>query len=348
MSSVKSKAAKLSARPSATPKCDCCNKSVFKLEEFRVDGSLLHKSCFKCAECKRKLGLDDFASVNKKFYCKTHYLYLFSSSGGSYEVFGDAGFRKSSTAKLRKSEAESVKTEEETAECSKVSVQPIRSKTEVQNSEPKLSESATNHEVQNCSKNDESEKQENCGELANESQLLQRLKLYQNRAAGENKDEGKKNKFVSEKSSNSKTKSISFDKKTKQLCDFCNKTVFKLEEFKVDGAVFHRQCFKCTMCKGKLTIGSFASVNRKFYCKPHYHELFAKSGGSYDAFGDSGFKKQTSRQKKVLPRPAENTKAAGMKEPERTNKVVETAYTATTGGSSLKDKLKKYQAAAGM
>ena len=81
---------------SAAPKCFVCTKSVYPQEKLTVDKHILHKWCFKCAHCQRTLTISNFAAVNQKLYCKTHYLELFRSSGGSYEVFGDAGFKKKS------------------------------------------------------------------------------------------------------------------------------------------------------------------------------------------------------------------------------------------------------------
>lgn len=74
--------------------CSTCDKVVYATEKMQVDDLLLHKNCFRCEECNNKLTLSNFAAVNSKLYCKTHYLSLFASSGGSYEVFGDAGFKK--------------------------------------------------------------------------------------------------------------------------------------------------------------------------------------------------------------------------------------------------------------
>ena len=65
-----------------------------------MEGSHLHKGCFKCDHCNRQLTISNFAAVNGKNYCKTHYVELFKSSGGNYKVFGDAGFTKSASGHL--------------------------------------------------------------------------------------------------------------------------------------------------------------------------------------------------------------------------------------------------------
>jgi len=77
----------------------------------------------------------------------------------------------------------------------------------------------------------------------------------------------------------------------KVICVVCGQTVYKPEELIVDKAVMHKRCFQCAHCKRQLTMGNFACINSTFYCKTHYLELFAASGGKYDkAFGDAGFK----------------------------------------------------------
>jgi len=40
-------------------------------------------------------------------------------------------------------------------------------------------------------------------------------------------------------------------------------------------------CFKCTFCHGKLSLGSFAKSDGRYYCKIHYEQL-AKVRGRYD------------------------------------------------------------------
>ena len=36
-------------------KCTVCTKTVYKLEEFILDGASMHKKCFKCDHCKRQV-----------------------------------------------------------------------------------------------------------------------------------------------------------------------------------------------------------------------------------------------------------------------------------------------------
>ena len=89
-------------------KCYVCDGSVYAMEEFNVDGKCLHKTCFKCDHCKRGLTISNFAAVNGKFFCKTHYMELFKSSGGSYAAFGDGGFKKKATGSMTAAQLDKV------------------------------------------------------------------------------------------------------------------------------------------------------------------------------------------------------------------------------------------------
>ena len=64
--------------------CEICSKTVYPTEKMTVESKPIHQSCFKCHHCKRQLTLSNFASVNQKVYCKTHYIELFKKAGGKY------------------------------------------------------------------------------------------------------------------------------------------------------------------------------------------------------------------------------------------------------------------------
>ena len=69
-------------------------------------------------------------------------------------------------------------------------------------------------------------------------------------------------------------------------CVVCDKAVYVNERLVADERVFHTTCFKCGHCAKTLTLGNYASINDKTYCKPHFKQLFAEKGGNYgEAFG---------------------------------------------------------------
>jgi len=68
-------------------------------------------------------------------------------------------------------------------------------------------------------------------------------------------------------------------------CAKCDKSVYPLEMLVACDKSWHKQCFRCTHCDSVISLKSFATIDGKPYCKPHYLSLF-KSKGSYKVFGD--------------------------------------------------------------
>ena len=64
------------------------------------------------------------------------------------------------------------------------------------------------------------------------------------------------------------------------ICYFCGKRVYLMEKMSVNGIFFHRNCFKCSHCKMQLKVGGYAlskgegGEKGKFFCMPHYRQLF--------------------------------------------------------------------------
>uniref|UniRef100_A0A8C6W2I8 Xin actin-binding repeat containing 2 n=1 Tax=Nannospalax galili TaxID=1026970 RepID=A0A8C6W2I8_NANGA len=67
----------------------------------------------------------------------------------------------------------------------------------------------------------------------------------------------------------------------KEICIICQKTVYPMECLIADRQNFHKTCFRCHHCNSKLSLGNYASLHGKTYCKPHFKQLF-KSKGNYD------------------------------------------------------------------
>jgi hypothetical protein len=59
-----------------------------------------------------------------------------------------------------------------------------------------------------------------------------------------------------------------------------------MERMAADGVVFHKNCMKCEECKKTLGLGNYASLNGKYYCKPHFKQLFALKGNYSEGFGE--------------------------------------------------------------
>jgi len=63
-----------------------------------------------------------------------------------------------------------------------------------------------------------------------------------------------------------------------------------MERLAADDKVFHKTCFKCEQCKGSLKLGTYAALDGKYYCKPHFKQLFAVKGNYNDGFGTTPHK----------------------------------------------------------
>lgn len=71
-----------------------------------------------------------------------------------------------------------------------------------------------------------------------------------------------------------------------ELCRVCRKRVYPMESLIADKQNFHKSCFRCAHCSSQLSLGTYASLHGRMYCKPHYKQLF-KSKGNYDeGFGE--------------------------------------------------------------
>ncbi|XP_055439281.1 LIM domain and actin-binding protein 1 isoform X1 [Bubalus kerabau] len=72
-----------------------------------------------------------------------------------------------------------------------------------------------------------------------------------------------------------------FQAPARETCVECQKTVYSMERLLANQQVFHISCFRCSYCNSKLSLGTYASLHGRIYCKPHFNQLF-KSKGNYD------------------------------------------------------------------
>ncbi|XP_051016301.1 LOW QUALITY PROTEIN: LIM domain and actin-binding protein 1 [Acomys russatus] len=99
-----------------------------------------------------------------------------------------------------------------------------------------------------------------------------------------------------------------FQAPAKESCVECQKTVYPMERLLANQQVFHVSCFRCCYCNSKLSLGTYASLHGRIYCKPHFNQLF-KSKGNYDeGFGHRPHKDlwaSKSENEQTLERPAQ-------------------------------------------
>ncbi|NXQ11969.1 LIMD2 protein, partial [Peucedramus taeniatus] len=53
--------------------CASCLKPVCPMERVVTDKVCVHRSCFCCRVCGRKLSLQNYAALHGVFYCQVHY-----------------------------------------------------------------------------------------------------------------------------------------------------------------------------------------------------------------------------------------------------------------------------------
>ncbi|XP_070709126.1 uncharacterized protein [Pempheris klunzingeri] len=70
--------------------CSACMKPVYSMEKVTAGKHTLHKSCFCCKQCKKKLSMYNYAPLYGEFYCIFHYQQLFRRKGNYDEGFGRA------------------------------------------------------------------------------------------------------------------------------------------------------------------------------------------------------------------------------------------------------------------
>nr|GEZ94873.1 LIM domain-containing protein WLIM2b-like [Tanacetum cinerariifolium]GEZ95288.1 LIM domain-containing protein WLIM2b-like [Tanacetum cinerariifolium] len=66
---------------------------------------------------------------------------------------------------------------------------------------------------------------------------------------------------------------------TLDKCKVCEKTVYFLEMITADGVNYHKNCFTCSQCNGKLTMSTYSSLEGVLFCKPHFEQKFKERGG---------------------------------------------------------------------
>jgi len=73
---------------------------------------------------------------------------------------------------------------------------------------------------------------------------------------------------------------------TSHKCEVCGKTAYPMESIAADNKHYHKTCFKCVYCRNTLKLGNYAALGGKFYCKPHFKQLFQLKGNYSGGFGE--------------------------------------------------------------
>ncbi|MQM03486.1 hypothetical protein Taro_036265 [Colocasia esculenta] len=71
---------------------------------------------------------------------------------------------------------------------------------------------------------------------------------------------------------------------TTQKCRVCEKTVYLVDQLTADNRIYHKACFRCHHCKGTLKLGNYNSFEGVLYCRPHFDQLFKRTGSLEKSF----------------------------------------------------------------
>ena len=77
---------------------------------------------------------------------------------------------------------------------------------------------------------------------------------------------------------------------TLDKCAACDKTVYVVDLLTLENVPYHKNCFKCSHCKGCLTMSTYSSMDGILYCKTHFEQLFKESGNFSKNFAKSSDK----------------------------------------------------------
>jgi hypothetical protein len=84
--------------------------------------------------------------------------------------------------------------------------------------------------------------------------------------------------------------------KEKEICEVCTKTVYAMERLEADKLVYHKTCFKCSVCSKTLGLGTYAALQGIIYCKAHFKQLFKMKGNYDEGFGREQHKTKWSKK----------------------------------------------------
>jgi hypothetical protein len=83
-------------------------------------------------------------------------------------------------------------------------------------------------------------------------------------------------------------------------CHVCAKTVYPMEQVVVEEQKMHKSCFRCAHCNGVLSLGKYAALEGKYYCKPHFKQLFALKGNYNEGFGTRPHREKWQQQQQGI------------------------------------------------
>ncbi|KVH93351.1 Zinc finger, LIM-type [Cynara cardunculus var. scolymus] len=71
---------------------------------------------------------------------------------------------------------------------------------------------------------------------------------------------------------------------TNEKCAVCEKTVYLVDRLVADHRTYHKACFRCHHCNRTLKLSNYNSFDGVVYCRPHFDQLFKRTGSLEKSF----------------------------------------------------------------
>merc|ERR1711879_906445 len=277
---------------SSSDKCVVCGKTAYAMEKMVADKKVFHKTCMKCEHCSKTLGLGNFAALNGKYYCKPHFKQLFQTKGNYSDGFGEekptakwenkgavyasaspgADFTKPG-ANVSKLASKPAATPAPAATPEPVAEEPVAEEPAAE--EPVAEPAAEEPAAEEPAAEEPAAEEPAAAPAADSPTLSKRMSAF---TVDDNR--------VDTPTPGTKTSTGGGLKIKSEKCSVCGKTAYAMDKMVADGVVFHKTCMKCTHCNKTLGLGNFAALNGKYYCKPHFKQLFQSKGNYSYGFGE--------------------------------------------------------------
>lgn len=206
------------------PRCNHCEKTVYKAELVTYNRIPYHKNCFRCLQCKKKLNPGEANPLGPTtFVCNVHFQQIVKGTSGANTDADDVVSARSASVKAT---GPSLVTGKSSSGASEVDL------------------SAGHAWRQNLGK---------------------QVYRYPEDLDGP-------------------------DARTDPRCQKCGKTCYKAEVVTYERVPYHKECFKCMLCKKKLTPGSANPFGEDtFLCNVHFQQVIkgAKTQANGEVFSAS-------------------------------------------------------------
>lgn len=263
--------------------CGVCDKVVYPVDRVKIDDQILHAGCFRCSQCRSKLKLSNFASSNGKFFCQPHFAsseshkpVILGTASELYRSHSKLGIQSLSRNNLSTPSTPSAATQPSSHDHSSVPNSPIPSARNHMEPSDENARQATHKNTQHHPTSNLASSNTNHATSPTIVNLVSEV------AGGRLPGMG-----VSRSGSSGKIMSF-----TSPECPVCTKSVYPVDKITIDDKILHRACLRCAHCNSMLKLGNYAALDGKYFCKPHFKQLFALKGNYNDGFGSRPHKEK--------------------------------------------------------